>query len=376
MKNFFLPKEIWYEICQFCENGVVMYYFLIEKNETFLIKFMQEMVCNWLQREYFGEYFEEFCQELIESRGIIAGSFIASTLCGEVKNNSDIDIFIPINKKKEYIKQLLLDENLLNGMSEASGLLEWFYQTNDTLHMSNDDSYEWNDIANVYTTQDSIVNEPDYLKRKITLNKQGQALKKLFRLLKHDDKTDEEICDLYLKILNEEPNQPLVNLFPQKRKIQLIFVHCENLQDWLIQNSDVDLFKTMYNGQNLIFGSMIPMTTTWHQQSIMPHHQSFDSMMNSFAKKILNYRFRETTHSFKRLFEFLKFKDTWSIQYDIHNLWRCLVEVREFTSNHGENQFYITINKIQKPCKNKTCHLHVLNRVHEHENQTIYFLKD
>lgn len=47
-------------------------------------------------RSYFGNYYDEFREEMIKNKAIISGSFILQTILNEKWENSDIDIYIPI----------------------------------------------------------------------------------------------------------------------------------------------------------------------------------------------------------------------------------------------------------------------------------------
>ena len=242
------------------------------------------------------------------------------------------------------------------GRGPISILLEWFYLWTNQTHMQSSKGYDWANVEYVHAISKGgyrISGDPKLVKKaidkKLQFNREGKVLLKLL-----GPKLDESFKDLLDKepLLSEESNPYLGD-----KPIQIIHLKNKNTSndvfEWITQNSDVDLFKTSWNGTSILLGSLYECKEKWHSQSVMPNHKSIHEYLNALAQKEVHFRFCENARSFERL-EKMKYNQVWKIFLD-ENLPLSLCMVKELFLKHGDVIKFNSVTFLPELCQRLDC---------------------
>lgn len=281
-----MVEDIWMIVFNYLENGGLCASVILPNlSDAKIQRLMNDVIYNYLKTRFFPNKsilddsqscMDEFVEMLQLSNAVIGGSFIASLLCGNLHDVSDIDIFAP---------------------GTNSCILQWFYLQNATTHMNNSNDYESFDaLISTFT----IANH-EYLEslKKDELNKCGLCF----------------IANARGKEIGILPKpQYIIN----ERPIQIIQLRTANVSNYLIQNSDIDLFKTLWDGKSLRFGSLETVENAILSQSKMPSHANFKEVIENFKSKNLNFRFSGTDRSLNRMrkWKCISDRQNWNLQMD------------------------------------------------------------
>jgi hypothetical protein len=367
------PKVIWEIICTNLENGPLIWYFIVNDqivDEDHFMKLAESSIYRSLRSECFGEAMEEFRSVLIESGGIVAGSFPARSLMGKIELETDIDIFVPVeNSQQRRIRRMLRQASLVQSPVYCP-LLEWMHSWDRSIGQANEKGYDWQDLVYVYSSHiirhgsKAIMDEIE--KQKNRWNHEGRALVETTRQVS-DSCTESDIIELF-KFHFSKSAAPMTQISKpeQRRRLQIIVVNVESseLFNWIVQNSDINLFKTCWDGKDVKFGSMIPVMESWHKQKQMPHHTSLSEVMHALLHDERHFRFRRTPRSLQRMYSFLSdYQPSW--HYDRDGLWKSLLEVGRIAGRETEYFKSFDPRTSDKLCKccDQNC---ILNKIRDH----------
>ena len=372
-----VPKVIWEIICEHLENGPLIWYFIVNDqivDEDHFMKLAESSIYRSLQSECFGEAMEEFRSVLIESGGIVAGSFPARSLMGKIELQTDIDIFVPVaTPTQRHILDLLQKANLLQSPIYCP-LIEWMHAWNSSFSQKNEEGYDWDDLVYVYSSHIGRCGSKDIMEkienRKKRWNHEGRALVETVRQLSNGWKKEHDAIEMFKCHLSKS-SVPMTQISgpQQRRRLQIIVVNVQasELFNWIVQNSDVNTFKTSWDGKDVKFGSMIPVMESCHKQKHMPHHRSFGEVMNALLHDERHFRFRRTPRSLQRMYSFLSdYQPSW--HYDKDGLWKSLIEVGRIAGRETEyfKSFVPRTSDQLCKCCDQNC---VLNKIRDHVHQ-------
>lgn len=367
-----LLDELWLEICRFSDKGVLIWHFVItnqDSSEIFLYKLMNECFVLKLQQDCFPSDFNEFIIQLKKTNSIIGGSYPASVLAGCSENCSDVDIFVPNQQQQKEEWQKLYDKKLVKNHQYHSSLIQWFFQKYHSTHMRNSKGYDWAEIQNSFAVSKHyrIGGQKDLidaiLLEKRNLNREVAAFHKFIEQNKED----------YQEILKKEPLKKQPPFYTNNLALSIIHTNIEKkkLFYWISQNSDIDLFKLVWDGERLIVGSLLTVKEQWHTQSIMPSHRDLNAYLNALKNKEMNFRFRETSRSIERLWKF-QYQKNYQVKICNENLIYSLGSNGTLSFEHGPSiEFFQQDDELEAICLDKECWLNELHIKHfcEHSKE-------